>query len=134
MAGGELAAAIDQFNQGDFYGCHDALEALWVEAPVDEKKFYQGLLQISVACYHLGNSNWRGATVLLGEGRFRLQAYEPRFCPDDQILPQAVDVIAVRAAAQELLLALQAIQPEDVGQLLQEFTSGDRSYPKIPME
>jgi uncharacterized protein len=125
----DLPAAIELFNSGEFYACHDALEALWVDAPVDEKKFYQGLLQIAVACYHLGNKNWRGATVLLGEGRFRLMPYEPSFCPEGQVL--AVDVQRLRVDAQELLAALQAIQPEEIDQLLQEIATGQRQYPHI---
>jgi uncharacterized protein len=124
----DLLAAIELFNGGEFYACHDALEALWVDAPVDEKKFYQGLLQIAVACYHLGNKNLRGATVLLGEGRFRLLPYEPSFCPEGQIL---VDVQRLRVDAQELLAALQAIQPEEIDILLQELTTGQRQYPHI---
>jgi uncharacterized protein len=127
----DLPAAIELFNSGEFYACHDALEALWVDAPVDEKKFYQGLLQIAVACYHLGNKNWRGATVLLGEGRFRLMPYEPSFCPEGQVLAAAVDVQRLRVDAQELLAALQAIQPEEIDRLLQEITTGQRQYPHI---
>jgi uncharacterized protein len=127
----ELAGAIELFNNGEFYACHDALEALWVDAPVDEKKFYQGLLQIAVACYHLGNKNWRGATVLLGEGRFRLIPYEPGFCPEGQVLTVEVDVQRLRTDAQELLVALQAIQPKEIDLLLQEITSGQRQYPQI---
>lgn len=70
---------IDQFNQGDFYACHDTLEAIWIEAPVFDKKFYQGILQIAVGLYHLGNHNWRGAVILMGEGLNRLSGYQPAY-------------------------------------------------------
>lgn len=73
----ELAFAIDQFNRGDFYGCHDTLEALWLEASEPERTFYQGLLQIAVACYHLSRGNQRGAMLLLAEGRRRLERCDP---------------------------------------------------------
>ncbi|MBD2773113.1 DUF309 domain-containing protein [Iningainema tapete] len=66
---------VEQFNAGEFYACHDTLEALWIEATEPEKTFYQGILQIAVALYHLGNGNLRGAAILLGEGRNRLRRY-----------------------------------------------------------
>jgi len=73
-----LTQGITQFNQQDFYGCHDTLEAIWLEAIAPEKNFYQGILQIAVGCYHLGNDNWRGAVILLGEGIRRLADYSPQ--------------------------------------------------------
>lgn len=128
----ELAEAIALFNNGEFYACHDALEAIWVEAPVDEKKFYQGLLQIAVAFYHLGNKNLRGATVLLGEGRFRLLPYEPTYCPDGQDLPAAVDVQKLRLETQTFLALLQGIaEPSGLDWLLTEIAMGQRHYPQM---
>ena len=119
----ELASAIDQFNRQDFYACHDTLEALWVEAPTDEKKFYQGLLQVAVAYYHLGNSNWRGAVVLLGEGRFRLLSYAPSYA--------GIDVAQLRQDTQALFTDLQAIDPAQVEMLAAELASQQRPYPQI---
>jgi uncharacterized protein len=128
----ELAEAIELFNSGEFYACHDALEALWIEAPVDEKKFYQGLLQIAVAFYHLGNKNLRGAVVLLGEGRFRLIPYEPSYCPAGQVLAAAVEVQRLRSATRDFLALLQAIEePSGIDRLLTEISSGQLCYPKI---
>ena len=71
--------AVEQFNQGEFYACHDTLEAIWMEAPTFEKNFYQGILQVAVAIYHLGNRNLRGAVILLGEGLNRLRKYQPEY-------------------------------------------------------
>lgn len=67
------------FNQGDYYACHDVLEAIWMEASTLEKPFFQGILQIAVGLYHLGNHNWRGASILLGEGVNRLRPFEPTY-------------------------------------------------------
>lgn len=72
----EFWQGVAQFNQRQFYACHDTLEAVWLEAPESHKKFYQGILQIAVACYHLSNFNWQGAVILLGEGIKRLSYYE----------------------------------------------------------
>ncbi len=129
VAESELSKAIEQFNSQEFYACHDTLEALWVVASVPEKKFYQGILQIAVACHHLGNANWRGATIMLGEGRFRLRDYEPTYRPDDQ--PEEIDIQHFRNTTAELLTDLQAIPPENVQQFLLEFTNGQRFYPTL---
>lgn len=94
-----FAQAVAQFNQGDYYACHDTLEALWYDAPEPQRTLYQGLLQIAVAGYHYGRGNYRGATLLLGEGLSRL-----RRCGE---LPPKWDWTALMTQAQELLNALQ---------------------------
>jgi predicted metal-dependent hydrolase len=48
---------IRLFNAEDFFECHDVLEELWSETLGEEKKFYQGLIQASVALFHFGNEN-----------------------------------------------------------------------------
>jgi predicted metal-dependent hydrolase len=75
----EFWQGVELFNSGQFYACHDILEALWIEAIEPEKTFYQGILQIAVGLYHLGNRNWRGAMILLGEGSNRLRRYPDSF-------------------------------------------------------
>lgn len=87
---------IEEFNQGEFYACHDTLEALWMEAMEPEKRFYQGILQIAVSLHHLGNGNQRGATILLGEGVNRLRYYLPSFGGIDvtQLLEQSTTLLA----------------------------------------
>ncbi len=74
-----LGEGIALFNQGEYYACHDVLEAIWMEANTLEKPFYQGILQIAVGLYHLGNHNWQGASILLGEGVNRLRSFEPTY-------------------------------------------------------
>lgn len=69
-----LQRAIDLFNAGDWYACHDGFEELWHETQGPTRPVLQGILQIAVAHLHLERGNRRGATVLLGEGLGRLQA------------------------------------------------------------
>ncbi|TVQ10422.1 MAG: DUF309 domain-containing protein [Leptolyngbya sp. DLM2.Bin27] len=78
-----LGKGIDLFNRGEYYACHDVLEAIWIEATMVEKPFYQGILQIAVGLYHLGNHNWQGASILLGEGVNRLRPFEPAYAGVD---------------------------------------------------
>ncbi|MBW4482960.1 MAG: DUF309 domain-containing protein [Tildeniella torsiva UHER 1998/13D] len=74
-----LEEGVALFNQGDYYACHDVLEAIWMEASTLDKPFYQGILQIAVGLYHLGNHNWQGASILLGEGTNRLRPFESAY-------------------------------------------------------
>lgn len=99
MLPAEFWEGVAAFNQEEFYTCHDILEALWLEATVLDRNFYQGILQIAVACYHLGNGNWQGCVTLLGEGIRRLYDYQPDW--------QGVDVTQLVADSQELLQVLQ---------------------------
>lgn len=95
----EFWQGVEQFNAGQYYACHDILEALWIEATEPEKTFYQGILQIAVALYHLSNHNLRGAMILLGEGSNRLRRYPSEYGGID------VDELLSQSAA--LLTALQ---------------------------
>lgn len=106
-----LALGIKQFNQQNFYACHDTLEAVWLEADPCEKNFYQGILQIAVAHYHLSNQNWRGAVILLGEGVRRLKGFRPNH--------QEVDTESLLQTSAALLTELQTITPEYLPQWLQ---------------
>jgi uncharacterized protein len=106
----EFWQAIEEFNQGEFYACHDTLEAIWIEAPSAEKNFFQGILQIAVGLYHLGNQNWRGAVILLGEGLNRLRKYQP----DDG----GIHVEQLIDDASELLTELQTLGADRVSQVV----------------
>lgn len=100
----EFEQGIAEFNQQQFYACHDTLEAIWVEAPEADKRFYQGILQVAVGCYHLSNDNLRGAIILLGEAVRRLCDYQPDY--------QGVNVELLLEQAIQLLQALQQLKPE----------------------
>jgi predicted metal-dependent hydrolase len=34
---------VEEFNQQEFYACHDTLELIWMEAEESERNFYQGV-------------------------------------------------------------------------------------------
>ncbi|MFM7364844.1 MAG: DUF309 domain-containing protein [Cuspidothrix sp.] len=95
----EFWQGIEQFNAGQFYACHDILEALWIDSIEPDKTFYQGILQIAVGLYHLGNHNQRGAMILLGEGSNRLRRYLPTYGD--------INVEALFTQSLELLKTLQ---------------------------
>ncbi|MCT7981133.1 DUF309 domain-containing protein [Laspinema olomoucense] len=114
----EFWQAIDEFNAQDYYACHDTLEALWMDAVEPDKKFYQGVLQIAVSLYHLGNLNWRGAAILLGEGMSRLGYYSPEY--------YSIDVEKLITESQEILQGLQESGPENVAEFAQQLFTVDR--------
>ncbi len=108
----EFKRAIAEFNQHQFYDCHDTLEAIWVEAPEADKRFYQGILQVAVGCYHLSNDNLRGAIILLGEAIRRLYDYQPVY--------EGVNVELLLEQANQLLQTLQQLPPGQTSEFYQQ--------------
>jgi uncharacterized protein len=113
----EFWQGIAQFNQKQYYTCHDTLEALWMDASEPDKTFYQGILQVAVALYHLGNHNQRGAMILLGEGVQRLRRYEPEYA--------TIDVASLVDQSVELLTTLQQANGDRLAQLIDQIQSSD---------
>ena len=72
----DISDGIALFNESDFFAAHDFFEDIWMEAERDEKEFFQGLVQISVGCYHLICGNKKGAKSQLQKGSNKLQNYE----------------------------------------------------------
>ncbi|WP_053368971.1 DUF309 domain-containing protein [Bacillus sp. FJAT-27245] len=64
------------FNEGDYYTCHDLLEEMWMEEKGN--LFFKGLLQMSVALYHYGYGNVKGARAMMKAAHIYLQGYRPR--------------------------------------------------------
>ncbi|MEM9540197.1 MAG: DUF309 domain-containing protein [Cyanobacteria bacterium P01_E01_bin.42] len=116
---------IEQFNCQEFYACHDTLEALWMESGEPHRQFYQGILQIAVACYHLENHNWRGAVTLLGEGVRRIRDYQPDY--------EGIDVTRLFEDSCELLENLQRVAPDAIAAFVETLHSQNPSptFPKI---
>lgn len=116
----DFQRGIKEFNTEQFYACHDTLEAIWMAVDHAEKPFYQGILQIAVAFYHLGNLNWRGGAILLGEGINRLGRFEPSY--------QGIDVEALVDQSVEWLEWVQATGEDGLEKLMADEA---RSRPKI---
>ncbi len=100
----ELLVGIEQFNRGEYFECHETLEALWIAEPTPLRRLYQGILQVGVGFHHLRGGNYRGATGLLARGTRYLEPFAPRCL--------GVDVAALIAAARRCQAALTALGPE----------------------
>jgi hypothetical protein len=66
---------VRQFNEGFFFECHDTLEDLWGGIRGPSRDFFQGLIQVSVAFYHLSNGNAAGAESMFARALKRFEAY-----------------------------------------------------------
>jgi predicted metal-dependent hydrolase len=73
----ELHQGVEEFNRAHFFEAHETLEDLWRGTSGPLRLFYQGLIQLAVALYHLSNGNRRGALNLLGKGLDKLTAFQP---------------------------------------------------------
>lgn len=51
---------IALFNRAEFFAAHEVLEDIWRAAPLEEKKFLQGLVQVAVAFHHYSTGNFVG--------------------------------------------------------------------------
>lgn len=74
----ELLKAIEQFNAGEYYECHESLEDLWRGEPGKIRDLYKGILQIAVSVYHAKRSNLRGALRLIASGMELTRPFVPR--------------------------------------------------------
>ncbi len=119
----EWLQGINEFNTREYYACHDTLEALWMDSIDPDKKFYQGVLQIAVACYHLHNRNWRGAVTLLGEGIGRLPYYQPIYA--------GIDVTDLIQTSSSLLQMLQSIGSEGIGDFVDRLAQDATILPTV---
>lgn len=72
-----LCQGVEEFNRAYFFEAHETLEDLWRETSGPLRLFYQGLIQLAVALYHLSNGNRRGALNLLSKGLDKLTTYRP---------------------------------------------------------
>jgi len=66
--------AIQLFNSHQWYLAHDAFEELWHESQGSLRSLLQGIIQVSVAEYHLENGNKRGSILLMAEGLNHLKS------------------------------------------------------------
>ncbi len=74
-----LERGVAQFNDRLFFECHDTLEDLWSGLRGAERDFVQGLIQVAVGFYHLGNGNHAGAVRLFDRGLLRLARYPAHY-------------------------------------------------------
>ena len=73
----DISEGIELFNKADFFSAHDFFEECWMESDGEERLFFQGMVQVSVGCYHLISGNFRGSLSQLKKGTKKLRSYLP---------------------------------------------------------
>ncbi len=66
---------IESFNQKKYYDAHEYFEEMWIDYKLEDKLFIQALLQLSVAYFHISNSNKNGAIGLFKKSISKLDTY-----------------------------------------------------------
>ena len=94
-----LFTALNLFNNHEWYEAHDAFEEIWHSVNGDERQVIQGILQVSVAQFHLSKGNFNGATILLGEGLGRIKTRTK--------LNLGIDLVSFCRCLEDLLRKLQ---------------------------
>ncbi len=75
----EYLHGIALFNQGKFFDAHEVLEDVWRAAPHDEKKIWQGLIQVAVAFHHYSTGNRVGMRSVLVRAMKNLAGHPRNF-------------------------------------------------------
>lgn len=108
---------IDEFNQGLFFECHETLEEIWLEEHGEERKFYQGIIQIAAGYFKWEQGVPAGAIKLWHSGLGKLEPYAPAYL--------GINVESFVKAVKENLAALEALRQKgeastslDIPQLL----------------
>ena len=96
----ELQRAIEQFNRGEFWECHETLEDVWRESPYPFRLFYHAVIKTAVGFHHLSAHNRNGARIKLRDGVELLELFRPEW--------MGVSTNALRSDAAEWLSYVEA--------------------------
>jgi hypothetical protein len=97
----EFLVGVRQFNEGEYFACHETLEELWFAERGAMRRLYQGVLQVGVGLYHLQRGNEKGSLILLAKGKELLCPFAP--------MCLGIDVERLVCDAEEVLRTLQTL-------------------------
>ena len=78
-----LEKGIEEFNRGHFFEAHELWEEAWNEVVGEEKRFYQGLVQLAAGYHKLSLAQSNGARKLLERGNQTLSDFPPDYAGID---------------------------------------------------
>jgi predicted metal-dependent hydrolase len=99
-----LQKGIDEFNQQLFFECHETLEEIWLEEHGEDRRFYQGVIQIAAGYFKWQQGVPAGALKLWQMGLEKIEPYGPVYL--------GVDLASLMEAVKEHLQDLQLVQEE----------------------
>ena len=97
-----LQKGIDEFNQQLFFECHETLEEIWLEERGEDRKFYQGIIQIAAGYFKLQQGVPAGGIKLWRMGLEKIDAYSPVYL--------GVELASFSAAVKRNLDELETVQ------------------------
>ncbi len=106
---------IQEFNERLFFECHETLEAIWLEEHGEDRKFYQGIIQIAAAYFKLEQGVPAGALKLWRMGLEKLLPYRPAHLGigvDALVEAVSADLAALEGAQQRGAVA--AVEPPTI--------------------
>lgn len=66
---------LEAYHKEDYFDAHEYWEDLWSDYYFDDRKFIQGLVQLSVSFFHLQNDNLNGAKGLMHKSIEKFDGY-----------------------------------------------------------
>jgi predicted metal-dependent hydrolase len=88
----EYLRGIALFNEGKFFDAHEVLEDVWRAASHEEKKIWQGLVQVAVALHHHSTGNYVGMRSVLLRAMKNLAGHPKNF--HDIQIPHLLESLA----------------------------------------
>jgi len=98
---------IDEFNEQLFFECHETLEEIWLEDHSEDRKFFQGLIQVAAGYFKLQQGVPAGALKLWRMGIEKLEPYRP--------VCLGIDLDSLIEAVKSDLEDLEGSQPSSPG-------------------
>ncbi len=98
---------IDEFNEQLFFECHETLEEIWLEDHSEDRKFFQGLIQVAAGYFKLQQGVPAGALKLWRMGIEKLEPYRP--------VCLGIDLESLIRAVKSDLEELERFQPSSLG-------------------
>jgi predicted metal-dependent hydrolase len=99
-----LQKGIDEFNQQLFFECHETLEEIWLEDHGEDRRFYQGIIQVAAGYFKWQQGVPAGALKLWRMGLEKIEPYGPIYL--------GVDVASLVDAVKAHLRELESAQDE----------------------
>jgi predicted metal-dependent hydrolase len=106
---------IQEFNERLFFECHETLEEIWLEDHGEDRKFYQGIIQVAAGYFKLEQGVPVGALKLWRMGLEKLEPFRPiHFGISVDALIQAVKENLAELDANQQSGAAVAIDPPTI--------------------
>ena len=95
-----------EYEKGDYFEAHEAWEDLWSDYNLPDRKFIQGLIQLSVSFVHLRNGNMNGARSLLKKCSEKFEPY--------QHLQRGINMNELKMGIESVSLAYKEIEDPQI--------------------